>query len=144
MVGKQLNRNCQMLRENSNRIAAAILTAALFVVPVGAQSQIAGTWRGNSECSLKNSACHDETNVYRFSEIPARPDWFSGAGSKIVDGKEISMGTLDWHYNAAGNTLESDNTNAVLRLVVAGDKMEGTLLLPDGTVYRRIHLTKSK
>jgi hypothetical protein len=133
-----------MPRENLSRFAAAILTAILFVVPVGAQSQIAGTWRGNSECALKNSACHDETNVYRFSGLPARPNWFSGEGSKVVDGKEISMGTLDWHYNANSRTLESDNPNAVFRLVVAGDKMEGTLILHDGTVYRRIHLTKMK
>ena len=132
--------------------AAATLIAVLFVAPVSdgkaqtveARSQIAGRWRGNSECVLKNSACRDETNVYRFSEDPARPDWFSGAGSKVVNGNEISMGTLDWHYNAKSGILESNNPNAVFRLVVADNQIEGTLLLSDGTVYRRIHLTKIK
>src|SRR5580692_1679240 len=61
-------------------------------------SQIVGTWRGTSECAVKSSPCHDEINVYRFSKIPARPGWFSGTGSKVVDGKEISMGTLLRRY----------------------------------------------
>jgi hypothetical protein len=136
-----------------SRLAATILTAVLLFVEqvpdgeaqtAGTRSQISGTWRGNSECLLKNSACHDETNVYRFSEASARPNWFSGTGSKVVNGKEISMGRLDWHFNANSDTLESNNPNTVFRFVVAGDKMEGMLLLPDGTVYRRIHLAKMK
>lgn len=108
------------------------------------QSRITGTWQGNSECVVKNSACRDESNVYRFSEISARPGWFSGAGSKVVDGKEISMGTLDWRYDAKKHILESDNPNGVFRLVVDGDRIEGALALPDATIYRRIHLRKAK
>ena len=53
-------------------------------------SQITGTWRGNSECVLKNSPCRDEINVYRFSEIAGKRGWFCGIGSKLVDGKEVS------------------------------------------------------
>jgi hypothetical protein len=128
------------------------LIAALFVVPiavgesqaVGAASQISGAWRGNSECMVKDSPCRDETNVYRFSEVAAQPGRFSGTGSKVVNGKEVSMGTLDWQYDATSRILESRNPNGVFRFVVSGDKMEGTLLLPDATVYRRIHLTKLK
>jgi hypothetical protein len=43
-----------------------------------ANPQIAGTCWGNSERVLKNGACQDETNVYRFSEVATRPGWFSG------------------------------------------------------------------
>ena len=133
-------------------MAAAPLTALLVgaLLPqggaqiVGARSQISGTWRGNSQCVLKNSPCHDETNVYRFSELAARPGWFSGSGSKVQSGKEIPMGTLDWRYDPTSHLLESKNPNGVFRFVVDDDKMEGTLLLPDGTVYRRISLTKVK
>lgn len=108
------------------------------------QSRIAGTWRGNSECVVKNSACRDEVNVYRFSEISGRLGWFSGAGSKVVDGREISMGTLDWRYDGKSHVLESDSSNGVFRLVVDDDRIEGTLALPDGTIYRRIHLGRAK
>ena len=141
-----------MPRDAMRRFAAAPLIAVLYVAQspacqaqvVGVQSQISGTWRGDSECAVKNSPCHDETNVYRFSEIAARPGWFSGAGSKVVNDKEISMGTLDWQYDAKSHILESKNPNGVFRFVVGDGKMEGTLLLPDATVYRRIHLTKVK
>ena len=106
------------------------------------QSQITGTWRGNSECVLKNSPCRDETNVYRFSEIAGKPGWFSGIGSKLVDGKEISMGTLEWNYDAEKHILRSENSGATFRLVVDGSRIEGSLTLADNTVYRRIHLKR--
>jgi hypothetical protein len=135
-----------------SRLAATTVIAVLIVAQVwdgkaqnaSAQTQITGTWRGNSECVVKNSACHDETNVYRFSEIAARPGWFSGTGSKMVNGKEISMGTLYWQYDAKSQILKSENPNGAFRFVVDHEKMEGALLLPDATVYRRIHLAKLK
>jgi hypothetical protein len=107
-----------------------------------APSQIEGTWRGSSECAVKSSPCHDETNVYRFSKIPARPGWFSGDGSKVVDGKEISMGTLNWTYDAASHALRSESSSAAFQLFVDGNKMDGSLTLSGKTVYRRIHLEK--
>jgi hypothetical protein len=106
------------------------------------QSQIVGNWRGTSECAVKSSPCHDEINVYRFSKIPARPGWFSGTGSKIVDGKEISMGTLNWSYDATSHALRSESSSATFQLFVEGNKIDGNLTLPDKTVYRRIHLEK--
>lgn len=128
-----------------SRFGAPPLIAALMVAQVlGEQSQIVGTWRGDSECVMKNSPCRDEANVYRFSEIATRPGWFSGSASKVVNGNEISMGTLDWRYDAKSRILESRNQNGVFHFVVDNEKMEGSLLLPDATVYRRIHLTKVK
>ena len=111
---------------------------------VNAQSEISGTWRGNSECAIKNSPCRGEENVYRFSEVAGRPGWFSGNGSKVVNGEEVSMGTLNWQYDPKSRLLESKNPNGVFRFVVDDDKMEGTLVLADATVYRRIHLAKVK
>jgi hypothetical protein len=106
------------------------------------QSQITGTWRGSSECVLKDSPCRDEINVYRFSEVAGRPGRFSGIGSKLVNGKEISMGTLDWNYDAEHHILRSENSGATFQLVVDGSRIEGSLTLADNTVYRRIHLKK--
>jgi len=108
----------------------------------GSRSQITGTWRGNSECVVKNSPCRDEINVYRFSEVAGRPGSFSGIGSKLENGKEISMGTLDWNYDAEKHILKSENAGATFRLVVDGTRIEGSLTLANNTVYRRIHLKK--
>jgi hypothetical protein len=133
-----------------SRLAATILIAVLFVAEppdggaqiLGAQSQITGTWRGTSECVQKESTCHAESNVYRFTELASKPGWFSGTGSKVLNGKEISMGTLEWQYEPKGHILESRNPNGVFRFVISADKIEGTLFLPDSTPYRRIRLTK--
>jgi hypothetical protein len=103
-------------------------------------SQIAGAWRGNSVCLAKNSPCHDEVNVYHFLKVAGRPNSFSVTASKIVDGKEIVMGSSEWTYNAAQHSVES--RSPAIRLVVTGNKMDGALSLPDGMPYRRISLKK--
>ena len=108
----------------------------------GGPSQIAGVWRGNSVCAVENSPCHDEVNVYRISEVAGKPGMFSVIGSKVVDGKEVVMGTMEWKYDAKTHTLSADMPSGVFRYVVDGDTMEGTLSMRDHTVYRRVHLVK--
>jgi hypothetical protein len=104
------------------------------------RAAIAGVWRGHSVCEVKNSPCHDEVNVYRFSSLPARPSAFSVTASKVVDGKEVVLGSGEWRYDGDKHIIESQAPP--IRLAIDGDKMEGTLTLPDGTVYRRIYLKK--
>lgn len=104
---------------------------------------IIGIWRGNSTCTVKDSPCHDETNVYRISAVAGKPGMVTVAGSKIVDGREIAMGSSsDWKYDARNHTLES--ANGAMHFAIDGTKMEGGLKLPDGTLYRRIHLKKDE
>lgn len=141
-----------MLEKLMDGSAVTMLAATLCITQISLgisqtiypQSQVTGTWRGNSECALENSACHDETNVYRFSAITTQPDSYTGAGFKVIDGKEIAMGTLSFRYDTKTHVLSSDNPSGVFRLLVDGKKIEGTLTRRDGTVFRRIHLTKSK
>jgi hypothetical protein len=107
-----------------------------------ARANIPGVWRGNSVCLDKNSPCRDEVNVYRFSVHPASQDEFSATASKVVDGKEIVMGSGNWKYNAEKQFVESQGPS--IRLAIRGDKMEGDLSLPDGKPYRHIYLAKEK
>ncbi|HTD54930.1 MAG TPA: hypothetical protein VK670_06080 [Silvibacterium sp.] len=109
-----------------------------------AMAPVAGAWRGTSECVQEDSVCRDEVNVYRFTEIAGQPGKFRGAGSKIVDGKEIEMGTLEWIYDPDKHALESQTPHGTFRLIVNGNSMEGTLRLADNTLYRRIHLRRSQ
>jgi hypothetical protein len=102
--------------------------------------RIVGTWRGNSVCLVKGSACRDEENVYRFSKPAGKPGVFSGTASKVLDGREIVMGRSDWTYDAEKHVLECKTP--VIRMLVDGARMEGDLKLPDGTAYRRISLKK--
>jgi hypothetical protein len=59
-----------------------------------------------------------------------------------VDGKEISMGTLNWSYDSMSHALRNESSSATFQLFVDGNKIDGNLTLPDKTVYRRIHLEK--
>ena len=104
------------------------------------RSNIAGVWRGHSECLVKNSPCHDEVNVYRFSKMDGRPNAFSVTASKVVNGQEVVMGTSEWKYDEKKQAVECEKPS--IQLTINGGKMEGALKLDDGTVYRRISLKK--
>jgi hypothetical protein len=119
------------------------LTGALAPGRAATVSPVIGTWRGTSECVQADSPCHDEVNVYRFTEIPGKANKFSGTGSKVVDGKEINMGTLEWTFDPQWHALEAETSGNTFRLVVMGNKMEGTLKTPDKVIYRRIHLQRA-
>ena len=109
-----------------------------------APAPIAGLWRGHSVCAVANSPCRDEVNVYRISEAAGKPGWFSVIGYKIVEGKEIVMGTSDWKYERQSHSLLNDSPAGSFKLTVDGDRMQGTLTLKDNTVYRRIDLHREK
>jgi hypothetical protein len=104
------------------------------------RSTIAGVWRGHSVCVNKTSPCDDEVNIYRFSRVTGSPNEFSVTASKVVDGKEIVMGSGSWKYDEKTKAVES--AKPPIRLTIEGKKMEGTLNLNDGTAYRRIYLEK--
>lgn len=103
------------------------------------QATIVGVWRGNSICSVKDSACHDEENVYRITANTGRPGWVTVVGSKIVDGKEIVMGSLEWRFDEQKRTL--DSPDGAFHFTVQGDTLDGTLTR-NNQVFRRIHLKR--
>ena len=125
-------------------VAVNAQASAQSGAPGDEQSQIAGVWRGNSVCTVKNSPCHDEVNVYHISEIAGRPGWFFVSADKIVNGREVVMGTGDWKYEKEAHALIYDFERGTFRLNIGDGKMEGDLKLKDGTVYRLIHLQKEK
>ena len=104
------------------------------------RSRIAGVWQGHSECAVKNSPCHDEINVYRFSRVADDANKFSVTASKVVDGKEVVMGSNEWKYDEKKQVLECERPS--IQLTIHEDKMKGALRLEDGTVFRRIYLQK--
>ncbi|HEY6968238.1 MAG TPA: hypothetical protein VJA94_03465 [Candidatus Angelobacter sp.] len=126
-------------------LAASVLTQAQSPAakPANDDQQIAGTWRGNSTCIVKDSPCHDEVNVYHISRIAEKPNSFMVSGSKVVDGNEIVMGSGEWTYDAQKHNLSWETAGRTFKFTVKGDKMEGTLT-SGGVLYRRIFLKKEK
>lgn len=110
----------------------------------GEEGKLAGTWRGESLCVEKGTACHDEVAVYRVAEIPGKPGYLMVSGGKVADGKEIVMGTGEWRYDSAKRTMSVELPRGVITLKVDGDKLEGTFTLPDKTILRRITLKKAE
>jgi len=110
----------------------------------GAKQKLAGTWRGESLCAEKGTACHDEVAVYRITAIAGKPGTLLVSGGKVVDGKEIVMGTGEGRYDSAKHTLSVELPRGVITLKADGDKLEGTFTLPDKTILRRITLKKKE
>src|SRR5258708_29455867 len=63
-------------------------TGGHLATPKVAEPKIAGVWRGNSGCQVKDSPCHDETNVYRFTAIACKAGAFSLIWVQVPDGHE--------------------------------------------------------
>jgi hypothetical protein len=90
---------------------------------------------------VKDSPCHDEVNVYRIAAVNGKPGWVTVVGGKIVNGKEIVMGSSDWKYDEQKHTLTSPD--GAFQFTLDGDKLEGTLAV-NNAVYRRIHLQRAE
>ena len=130
-----------------------VLIAALLVLSTagahGASDQkpseisdLVGDWSGSSLCQVKPSPCHDEKVVYHLSN--PHDDKITIRADKIVDGKPITMGSGDWTYQKSTRALTFEIPRGTWKLVVNGDTMEGTLAESDGTIFRKVHLSRSK
>jgi hypothetical protein len=104
-----------------------------------------GTWRGESKCLVRPSACNDENAVYRISAKGQLHDRVTVAAGKIVDGKEIMFGSSDCSYDARTNFLECPLPNGnSIHLEVNGDALDGKMTLHDGTLWRKISLHRAE
>src|SRR5690242_20272619 len=124
-------------------LLAAIVSPSFSQDPVRSESSLLGEWRGSSICQVRESSCHDEESVYHIARIAEKPNWFSVRGDKIVDGKPITMGTVECRYDSAKSVLTCDLSRGVLRVTIQTNRLEGTMTLPDGTLWRKINLTKA-
>ena len=133
-------------------VLTAMLGNALFAVGHNAlgriefardEAQLIGDWTGDSICQVKNSPCRDEKVVYHIAK-GSDLDHVRISADKIVDGRAINMGTGDYTYNRSNSTLLNETAGRVWKFTINGNRMEGTLTMPDKTVYRRVTLKKKE
>jgi hypothetical protein len=106
-----------------------------------ADSSPIGTWRGDSTCVVRPSACNDEDSKYRFAREEGTPDRVQLAAAKIVNKREVLMGTSDCRYDAQTHALDCPLPNeTAMHFDVNGSTMTGTMKLRDGTLWRKIAL----
>src|SRR5215469_18935083 len=109
-------------------------------------SEILGTWEGESKCTLPDSPCHDEHVIYEIAADKGAPGGLKMDGYKVVNGERVFMGTLRCEYQAAKKVLsctsrgkDSDDWEYTL----SGDTLEGTLTINGKTVFRKITAKKA-
>src|SRR5947209_4845749 len=91
------------------------------------------------------SACHDESASYWIKPGAASNAVTIDAG-KIVDGKDVSMGTIDFQADFAKHVLtgfvEINSERFPITFTWSGDRIVGTFKQPDGRIVRNVRLTK--
>ncbi|PYT41444.1 MAG: hypothetical protein DMG45_13465 [Acidobacteria bacterium] len=126
------------LRIQFFRVVAIVFSVSVSFVPVavaipqnapasasraGEERKLEGTWRGDSLCVEKGTACHDEVAVYRIAAIPGKRGLLMVTGGKIADGKEIVMGSGEWRYDSGKRFLWSfPAESSPLNLTVTSSK----------------------
>jgi len=117
----------------------------------GALNEIVGTWSGSSLCVDRQAApsCNDEQVVYEINASPGHPNTVIAKGDKVVDGKRVFMGNLEFTHDAKSGSwtseFDSPRFHGLWRLKVSGATMTGTLtLLPSNAVTRKMDLRKDK
>lgn len=122
-------------------ILAATALPAQTGKPVQDESALlVGDWRGDSVCQVRPSACNDEKALYRFKKVDDRPNHFSVEADKIVNGEAVPMGTSECSFAPEKHAVTCSTPKFTVQLTLNGKSLNGTMNLPDGTVWRNITL----
>ena len=133
------------------KLAPMVVLLAVAHEPAWAGSStdaIVGTWHGSSLCVDRKAApaCNDETVVYDIVATAGKKDTVTVTADKVVDGKPLTMGVLDFTRETDGGwttEIETPRVHVLWRLTVDGRKMTGTMAqVPSKTVVRRMALDK--
>jgi hypothetical protein len=119
-------------------MAVLVSYCAMCVAQPGKDRDVIGTWEGESICTVRPSACHDEHVIYEITE--AGKANLKMSADKVVNGERQNMGDLECSYN--GKTLSCPFAKGVWAFDVSGTKMTGTLKLTDGTLFRKVDVKK--
>jgi hypothetical protein len=105
-------------------------------------ANLVGDWKGQSSVQPKNTRARDETVVWHLKKGNA-PGKLLIRADKVVNGKAVNMGTLEFAYDQAQKLIVCRYEHGVWSLRVNGKSIEGTLTTPDETVIRRVSLEKA-
>jgi hypothetical protein len=120
-----------------------LTTIALMLITFISTAQtLTGNWKGSSICQIKNSPCHDEKVIYHISKKEGNNS-YQIIANKIIEGKEIDMGTLFFSFDPEKQILYLDNDDQHVnwKFKVIGNQMHGTLI-SNGKLFRIIDLKR--
>ncbi|HYV18774.1 MAG TPA: hypothetical protein VFC25_07075 [Verrucomicrobiae bacterium] len=134
------------------RFAAFGLGAAVLLLLAGGATAAGngdmkaflGTWRGTSTCVNRTlaPACNDETVIYEVRRAE-KPNAVILAADKIVDGKRLPMGELEFVSSEPDGCWRGEFTtpraHGVWCLIVEGRNLHGSLLhMPENVAVRKV------
>jgi hypothetical protein len=107
-----------------------------------AQAPLAGTWTGTSVCLQGKPVCRDEQVVYHVST--AVPDSAVVTMNKLVGGREEEMAVLRCGVTAARVTcpMPPQFRPGTWWFDRRGEALDGGLTVPDGSLFRRVHVER--
>jgi hypothetical protein len=125
--------------------------AGLLALGAGAQSLTqhpvapgaVGVWHGTSVCLVRQSACRDETVVYRIAQTSVA-DSLSMDARKIVRGEEQEMGVLACRFASTTGSLTCVIPQGTWKFRVNKDSLVGELRLSDDTKFRDVRTTRAR
>lgn len=118
-----------------------LIVAAFVAASQPVADALAGDWRGDSICIVRPSACVDEKALYHVKKLD-QPNHYSMQADKIVNGERVNMGTSDCVFAPEKRMLTCELPKGVIHLALRGTRLEGTMNLADGTLWRNISLAK--
>lgn len=94
-------------------------------------------------------ACNDEQVVFEISGSAGKPKTVTVKADKVVDGKRVSMGVLEFTHDAKSGSwtseFETPRVHDLWRLTVNRAMLTGTLTsIPSRAIVRKIDLRKDK
>ncbi len=128
-----------------NLIRFGLLLVATATIAAAAPAAIAGTWEGESKCTVPGSPCHDEHVVYEIKADARTAAHYTIDAYKIVSGERDFMGTLDCRYPVDNGVLRciGRRPDDIWTFTVAGDSMTGTLTIgPEKQLYRKVSVRR--
>ncbi len=102
---------------------------------------LAGSWSGESICTVRDSPCHDEQVIYHITE-PDSAGKLTIQADKLVNGQPQDMGTLDCTLDKAASLITCQMPQGKWEFKVTGNTIKGTLKAPDGRLFRNVSLKK--
>lgn len=90
------------------------------------------------------SPCHDEIVRYEVAKSSNDSGKVSITAYKIVSGRPVKMGSVDWKYNREERTLVWETPMGVWKLVFERNRIYGELTQHDKNIFRRVTLKKDE
>ncbi|HKV70965.1 MAG TPA: hypothetical protein VJN62_06925 [Gemmatimonadales bacterium] len=112
------------------------LGVLLALTPWQRGTNLLGRWVGDSHCVGAHPACHDEHVIYQVDS--AGPHRFTIDGFRVAGLDTVDMGPLSCDQADREPAVACEIPNATWHFRVVQDHLEGTLMLSDGTVMRRV------